>query len=78
MCIEEKIRKIIAGILKVDESMIKEDTAIGELPGWDSLNQMRILTAIESETGMQFTVDVLLELEDFKDIAEAVKALGGN
>lgn len=77
MDIEEKVREIIAGILKVDGSMINEDTAIGGIPGWDSLNQMRILSDIESETGVQFTADILLELEDFKDIVEAVKALSG-
>lgn len=77
MNIEEKIRKIIAEILKVDEDMIREDTAIGDIPSWDSLNQMRILSVIESELGIQFTADVMLEMEDFSDIVHAVEERAG-
>ncbi len=70
---KEKIRKMIAEILRVNEDEIKEDTAIGDIPSWDSLNQLRILAAVESEFGIQFTPDVLMEMEDFSDIVQAVE-----
>ena len=70
---KEKIRKMIAEILRVNEDAIKEDTAIGDIPSWDSLNQLRILAAVESEFGIQFTPDVLMEMEDFSDIVQAVE-----
>ena len=74
---EERIRKIIAEILKVNENSIQEDTAIGDIPSWDSLNQLRILAAVESEFGIQFTPDVLMEMEDFSDIVHAVEERAG-
>ena len=77
MNIEEKIRKMIAEILKVDEKEITEDTAIGDIPGWDSLNQLRILSAVESEFNIQFTPDVLMEMEDFSDIVRAAEERSG-
>ena len=73
MSVEEKIRKIIATILMVNEDCIQDDTAIGDVPGWDSLNQFRILSAVETEFGIQFTPEVLMELEDFSDIVQAVR-----
>lgn len=73
MNIEEKVRKIMAEVLEVDGSMIGEDSAIGDIPNWDSLNHLRIIAAIEQEFGMQFTPDVLMELEDFGDIVNAVQ-----
>ena len=73
MSIKEKIRKIIAEILNVDEKEIDDDTAIGDIQGWDSLNQLKILSAVETEFNIQFTPDVLMELEDFSDIVQAVK-----
>ena len=75
--IAEKIRKIIAEILRVNEESIQEDTAIGDIPSWDSLNQLRILAAVESEFGIQFTPDVLMEMEDFSDIVRAVEERAG-
>ena len=77
MSIKEKIRKIIAEILRTDEDNIQEETAIGDIPSWDSLNQLRILAAVESEFGIQFTPDVLMEMEDFSDIVHAVEERAG-
>lgn len=77
MNMEEKIRKIIAGILKVDEDLIQEDTAIGDIPSWDSLNQLRILSAVESEFGIRFTPDVIMEMEDFSDMVRAAEEQAG-
>ncbi len=73
MSIKEQIKKIIADILKVEESEIDDDTAIGDIPGWDSLNQLQILSAVESAFHIQFTPDVLMELEDFSDIVMATE-----
>ena len=74
---KEIIRKIIADILRVNVDNIQEDTAIGDIPSWDSLNQLRILAAVESEFGIQFTPDVLMEMEDFSDIVHAVEERTG-
>lgn len=73
MSIEERLKKIMAEILKVGQDQIKEDTAIGDLGAWDSLNHLRIISAAEKEFGIQFTPDVLMDLEDFSDIAAAVR-----
>lgn len=73
MDLKNEVRKIIADILKVDEKTIQEDTAIGDIPSWDSLNQIRILAEVEAKFQIQFTPDDLIEMEDFLDIVEAVK-----
>lgn len=73
MNIEEKIRKIIAEILKVEEKVIQDDTAIGDIPSWDSISQFRILSEIEKTFEIWFTPDVLMEMEDFSDIVQMVE-----
>ena len=72
MNVKDEVRKIIADILKVDEKSIQKDTAIGDIPSWDSLNQIRILTEVESKYEIEFTPDDLVEMENFSDIVEAV------
>ena len=49
MNIEEKVRKIMAELLEVDGGTIEDDSAIGDIPNWDSLNHLRIIAAIEKE-----------------------------
>ena len=70
---EEKIRKIIAEVLSVDEDTIDEETTIGDIPEWDSLSHIQIISAIEKEFGFNFTPDVMMDLEDVSDIIAAVK-----
>ena len=68
MGIEEKIRKIMAEILEITEEEIEENSAIGDFPNWDSLHHLKIISTIEKEFGIQFTPDVLMDIEDFGDI----------
>ena len=72
--IEEQIRSIIAGILEVPAEEIKEDTAIGDLPTWDSLHHLQIIAAIEKNFDFRFTPDVIMDLEDVGDIIAATEA----
>ena len=72
--LEERIKKIIAGVLEVSESEIDDETAIGDLPSWDSLHHLQIVMKIEKKFGIKFTPEVMVDLEDVEDIVEAVKA----
>ena len=70
---KDEIRKIMANILGVHEGDIEDDTAIGDLGSWDSLNHLKILSAIENTYNIQFTPDVLMDIEDFSDIVRATE-----
>ncbi|QTQ12854.1 acyl carrier protein [Treponema parvum] len=69
----EEVKTIIADNLKVDVSVLSEDTAIGDFPEWDSLHHLQIVAAIEQKYGFQFEPDVLMDLEDVSDIVNAVE-----
>ncbi len=73
MNIEEKVKEIIAKVLEVEVSEINDDTAIGDIPEWDSLSHIQIVSAIEKEFGFNFTPDVMMDLEDVSDIVAAVE-----
>lgn len=74
---KEKIIEIMAKVLEVDTSELDEDTAIGDIPTWDSLRHIGIISAIEKEFDIQFTPDILLELEDVSDIVKATEDRAG-
>lgn len=72
--LEEQVKNIIAGILEVPVASINEDTAIGDIPAWDSLHHLQIIAMIENTFGFRFTPDVMMDLEDVGDIVSAVEA----
>lgn len=73
MSVFEEVISIIAENLKVNISILNEDTAIGDLPEWDSLHHLQVIAAIEKKFGFQFEPDVLMDLEDVSDIVNAVE-----
>ena len=46
---EQKIIGIIAKILEVELEEVELDTAIGDLPEWDSLHHLQILSEVDKE-----------------------------
>ena len=73
MSVLEEVKTIIAENLKVEVSVLSEDTAIGDLPEWDSLHHLQIISGIEQKFGFQFEPEVLMDLEDVSDIVDAVE-----
>ncbi len=70
----EGVVSIIADVLGVGKEEITDETAIGDLPEWDSLHHIQIISAIESTYGFKFTPDVMMDLEDVSDIVYATEA----
>ena len=70
--ISENIKEIMADVLDVEIEDLADDIGIGDIPEWDSLHHLRILTEIENEYGIHFSPDVLKNFEDISDIIEAV------
>ena len=65
---EKRILNIIANVLDVDINEIALDTAIGDLPEWDSIHHLQIIAELEKEFGIKYTPEELAELEDISDL----------
>ena len=74
---DDKIRKIIAKVLKVDKEDVELDTAIGDLPEWDSLHHLQIIVELENEFGIKYSPEDLAELEDVSDLSALTKEIIG-
>ncbi len=72
MEIKNKVIEIIAGVCEVDASQINENTAIGDFPQWDSVGQLSILSSVEEAFDISFEPEEMMEIEDVKDIVDAV------
>ena len=72
---EQKIIGIIAKILEVELEEVELDTAIGDLPEWDSLHHLQIIAELEKEYGIKYVAEDLAELEDVSDLISLTKEL---
>jgi acyl carrier protein len=66
----EKVKKIIAEQLQIDEGEIKEETSLMKDLEADSLDAVEIIMAIEDEFSIQVPDE---DAEGFKNISDIVK-----
>ena len=69
---EEKIKQIFADILDVKEERVTETFGPNDAAMWDSMNNLRLITALEEEFNIQLTMGEIREMDSFGKIKEAV------
>lgn len=72
---EEKVKALIASVLKISVEEISLDTEIGELDEWDSLHNMEIIAELEKEFNIKITSDMFIDLENVSDIISLIDEL---
>jgi acyl carrier protein len=64
-----KVQEIFRDIFDEDDLMITDSTNSDEIEDWDSLNHINLVSAIEQEFGIKFT---LIELISLKNVGEMI------
>ncbi len=67
-------RRLLAEALALSESDLPANSRLGQLEQWDSLAHMRILLAIEEQTGKPLDAEVAITIESLDDIARVIAA----
>lgn len=75
MSIKEQIRQIIAEALSVDITMITPDLGINDIPEWNSIGNLAIITAVEEKFGVEIPIDALFELTTVANIVSEIENL---
>jgi acyl carrier protein len=68
----EKLRQLFAEILELRPAAISDTTTSDEVPTWDSLNHLKLITAFEEAFNIRLTMD---EVSSFRAIADFQHAL---
>ena len=71
-----RVREIVADVTLNAPEQVREDAAAGQLEGWDSLAQVNIVVAVESEFDVTFDADQVQGLNSVARIAAALRAAG--
>ncbi|MBR7163772.1 MAG: acyl carrier protein [Clostridia bacterium] len=70
----EKVKKVIAEQMGVDEASISKDTSFVDDLGADSLDVVELVMALEEEFDMEFSDGEAENMKTIGDVVEYIKA----
>jgi acyl carrier protein len=70
--ISDKLKKVILTELSLDEFTIEDETRADEIPGWDSLNHINVILAIEKSYDVRFKSVEVLRCKNIGDLQKLV------
>ena len=70
----EKVIEIVASTCEVEKGEVSEKSMVGDFPAWDSVGHLTILSNVEEAFDISFEPEEMMEIEDVKDIVDAVNA----
>lgn len=68
----DRIRKVISDVLGVPVATVGDDASPKTIESWDSLRQMSLIVALESEFNVLFDDAVVTSLQSFGAIKSAL------
>jgi acyl carrier protein len=72
MEIIKQINIIVCEILNDNNIVLTSETTAKDVEGWDSLNNIQIITAIEKHFKLKFNLNEILELNTIADICKLI------
>lgn len=59
----ERLRTIMAEVLDISPSEIEPDMRRSDVDSWDSMNHLRLITAIEAEFGATLSMEEIADVQ---------------
>ena len=72
---ESQVKEIMARVLGIPQSRLTDDLSSGDIPEWDSVGNLAIISTIEQELNIEFPLEDLFDLTSVKAIVDEVKKL---
>jgi len=73
MSMQPTINAIVADIINMDEDEVNGELSPEKAEYWDSMAHLTMMTAIEGECDIKFTMDEVQSIECVNDIYEVVQ-----
>jgi acyl carrier protein len=72
----EKLKQIVANVLRIDAAELSDDSNAQNTPRWDSLRHIEVIFAVESAYHVRFTMPEISSLRKLGDIRVLLKSKG--
>lgn len=70
---EEKVKGIMSEIFEIKEDKITDDLKYDGVSLWDSLNHLKMITALEESFDIKLTMSEINSMDSFNKIKEVIK-----
>ena len=71
-----RLDSIFQDVLDDEEIRLTPATTAADVPGWDSLNHVRLMVSVESEFKVKFTAAELNKLKNVGDLVALLQSRG--
>ncbi len=58
----------------VDPLLVSMDTVPDNIPGWDSVGHLALVSSLERIFGLSFNVDDLMEMENVREVVRVLRS----
>lgn len=72
---ESQVKDIIARVLNVPLDLVTDNLSSGDIPEWDSVGNLAIISTIEQELNIEFPLEDLFDLTSVRSIIDEVDKL---
>ena len=76
--VTDRVRTIVASVLRVPPEAIDDSSSPDSLGSWDSLNHVQLILALEEEFGLQFAVEDMDAMQSVGGIIAIVAQAAAN
>ncbi|NUN11959.1 acyl carrier protein [Candidatus Micrarchaeota archaeon] len=72
----KKLAEIVSNILGIDESELRDDRKVAEIPNWDSFNNLQIIASVEEAFKTRFTTEEIINATKYGDVKKLLEKHG--
>jgi acyl carrier protein len=76
MTLVHRVGTVFSQTFGVGSDSFSPDTVPESVPNWDSVGHMNLVAGLETEFGLQFEVDEIMEMSSGRRIIEILQARG--
>lgn len=73
MDVHERLQNVFRDVFDDDNIVINKDTVSTDIEGWDSLEHINLVCAIEDEFGIKFSMGETVSLKNVGEMEDKIK-----
>lgn len=72
----ETLREVVARVLGIEKHKLNDESSPENIALWDSFNALMLVSELEKNFSIRFTMDQVMSVKKYKDIKDVLKKLG--
>lgn len=69
----EKLNEVFRDVFDDEEIVVGEETTAADIDGWDSLEHINLIAAVEQEFGVKFTMGQVVTMKNVGEMARLIE-----